>query len=357
MKFRAWLFALGGVVWSLIPLVAYAQIVPCGSRTGEFMNGVDVGAISCDLCHVGQLFQNIINFLVGFSIPVAILAFGIAGWFMFTSGQSPTRLEKGKKIFGSVLIGFLVVVSGWLIVQTILSVLVKDTFFIGSSWDNLDCDHSGARFDRATQSVTTVFRQIFNPLPAQVTCDQPGYVPVNGVCTYGRDTIAPTYTPAALGTGNCSASSIQAAAGRGGYLLNNKQANTLSCIAGPESGCSGNPGIPTTLEGKRTSARGHFQIALGYNDQCHNLNLSVCTQAARAARYTVSGNLNCSQYFSGGSCKPGQKQGCDMCEAAAANFDCNTSAAACLVVQNPEYTDWTQDPRASTQRQCVKTYN
>jgi hypothetical protein len=153
---------------------------------------------------------------------------------------------------------------------------------------------------------------------------------------------------------DCSASNIQQAAAAGGYSLSDSQAATLSCIAVPESACGRNTSTATTPTGQVTSATGMFQIVMGYNDQCHNLNIGACTQAAQSAGYQVDGSLNCSQHFRGGV--PIDQIG-QACKAAASNITCNAAAAGCLVQKNPTFSDWTADSRSSAQARCVAQYN
>lgn len=171
MKFRAWLVFAGGVVWSLIPLIAQAALVPCG--LGSDVNTFS-GSISCDLCDVGQLIQNIINFMVGISIPIAVVLFGWAGILMFTSGASEPQRTKGKKIFNTVFIGFVIVISGWLVVQTILSVLVDDKFFIGGNWNQLQCQNVDQRQSQSTETVGNWLTGLLGAPPTGSSNLQPG---------------------------------------------------------------------------------------------------------------------------------------------------------------------------------------
>ncbi len=91
--------------------------------------------INCQACRLADLAQNIINFLIGLSIPLAAAMFAYAGVIYFTSGVID-KIEKAKKIFTSVLIGFALVAGGWLIVQTILSTILSDSY---KNWNEIKC--------------------------------------------------------------------------------------------------------------------------------------------------------------------------------------------------------------------------
>jgi hypothetical protein len=81
-------------------------IVPC--------NGPD-----CQACSVVALIQNIINFLLGLSIPLVAAMFAYAGVIYFSSSVLD-KIQKAKDIFKSVGIGFAIMAAGWLVVNTVL---------------------------------------------------------------------------------------------------------------------------------------------------------------------------------------------------------------------------------------------
>jgi hypothetical protein len=117
------------VVLFVLPVVALAQqqgLVPC---TG----------LNCNLCKLGELIQRIINFLIGLAIPLSAALFAWAGILMLSSAENPGQREKAKKIFRAVFIGLIVALGAWLLVQTVLSMLVRGDFYIGKNWNSLQC--------------------------------------------------------------------------------------------------------------------------------------------------------------------------------------------------------------------------
>ena len=137
-------FNLGGIlatfvvlVMFLMPFVGLAQgpdipglkgpIVPC-----------DGGAKACGFCDLVQLSQRIINFLVGFAIFVAVLLFVYAGFLYLSAGANEENVKKAHKLFGSVFVGFILVLAAWLIIDTIMKAFVGDNPDFGP-WNNLGC--------------------------------------------------------------------------------------------------------------------------------------------------------------------------------------------------------------------------
>lgn len=97
-------------------------------------------AILCDLCALVTTVQNVINFMIGLSIPIAIGLFAWVGYLFFTSGGDPSVIAHAKRIFKTAFLGFIIAISAWLLVQTILNVLVSGPQYKGWSWNNLRCD-------------------------------------------------------------------------------------------------------------------------------------------------------------------------------------------------------------------------
>lgn len=83
------------------------------------------GAPDCNFDDLLNLGRQIINFLIILSIPIATVAFAYAGYLFLTSGGSASQTSKAKSIFTKVLLGFLFVLTAWLIVRTITSALLK----------------------------------------------------------------------------------------------------------------------------------------------------------------------------------------------------------------------------------------
>lgn len=117
------------------------KLVPCGGPNDPG------GATGCQACKLASLGQNIINFLVGISIPLAAVMFAYAGFIYFTSSVID-KIEKAKKIFTSVLIGFAIVIGGYLIVETILHALLNESYW--KSWNQIQCVPDGSRKTDAT---------------------------------------------------------------------------------------------------------------------------------------------------------------------------------------------------------------
>lgn len=84
----------------------------------------------CGFSDLVTLAKNVINALIIFSTFLATVAFAWAGVILLTSGGSPGKKDEAKKLFKNVLIGYLWILSAWLLIYTISSVLLSDGFSI-----------------------------------------------------------------------------------------------------------------------------------------------------------------------------------------------------------------------------------
>lgn len=124
----------------MLPVITFAAqnssgagLVPCGV-------GSDLtNATQCEACNFVQLIQNVISFVIGISIPIAVALFAYAGFLYFTSGASQENRDKAKKIFKPLFLGFLLILGAWLIINTILFTILDKNQYPNSSWFKVDC--------------------------------------------------------------------------------------------------------------------------------------------------------------------------------------------------------------------------
>jgi len=115
------------------------QSTPEPTRGDSGVNGLVGcnGAASCNLCAFTGLFQRVINFLIGLTVPLSALLFAWAGILYFSSGANPSQTEKAKKIFFSVAIGLVIAMGGWLGIQTLLKTVLAPGYY--KDWNSIDC--------------------------------------------------------------------------------------------------------------------------------------------------------------------------------------------------------------------------
>ncbi len=161
-------------MWASLPLVAAAAgLVPCGESSTV---GVGAGqSLSCDICYLGQLVQNLINWLLGISVPIAAAMFAWAGILYFSSRGVPAQIERAHKIFRSVVIGFVIAIAAWSVVQLVVTTLFNPKIFSGGggSWNSLNC---GVTRDARRNTVNQTLNSVLGPMPVVGSINSEGIV-------------------------------------------------------------------------------------------------------------------------------------------------------------------------------------
>jgi hypothetical protein len=235
----------------MLPVATFAAqnatpggLVPCGVSSDP------ATASQCEACNLVQLIQNIITFMIGIAIPVAVALFAYAGFLYFTSGTRLENIDTAKRIFKNVLFGFLMALTAWLVVNTVLNAVLDKGQYPNSSWFKIDCTTFKRPInEKIGEVILKHIIEIGNFTPAQTgpavasySCDtSKGFELVTvGTTQYCKDPktgalTAPTVTydnpTVSLGGGACSS-----------FTSN----TLLSCISSYESSC--NPAIGSGVD-------------------------------------------------------------------------------------------------------------
>jgi hypothetical protein len=122
---------------------------------------------SCSICHVVDLVNNVIIILfsaVGMIFAVLMM---IAGFGLITSGGNQSALDAAKSKFSNAIIGLIIVMGAWLLVDTVVRGLLKGedgnlgvTFSGFGPWSEVECvrqTKTEAASPDATQAVTGTY--------------------------------------------------------------------------------------------------------------------------------------------------------------------------------------------------------
>ena len=78
----------------------------------------------CSACNVVYMANGIIKWLIGILCIIFAVLLAIAGVKLVTSGGNPGALDAAKSSFTNAIIGFIIVLAAWLVVDTIIRSLV-----------------------------------------------------------------------------------------------------------------------------------------------------------------------------------------------------------------------------------------
>ncbi len=124
-------------------------LIPCGHGNNP--------ADACTLCHFIVGFKNLISFGLTILITIAVVGIFISGVMYIISSGNEQLLGKAKSFLASSLIGFSIVLTGWLIVNVVMWALSFNTSLtIGKeNWYTFTCDSQTAATS-ATPAATTL---------------------------------------------------------------------------------------------------------------------------------------------------------------------------------------------------------
>ena len=221
---------------------------------------VPCSGITCSPCDLVVLFNTVLKWFMTMAFLLfAVLAI-LAGFKLISSGGNSGALKEAKGSFTNAFIGLLIILSAWLIVDTLLRKLLPSGNGEISGygpWASVQCAN------QVGASVTASYIDGDTPyVPGQIMSPAEA-VPYKG----GPLSQCAPSNPA------CSVSALKATG------FNDKQANIMSCIAMTES--TGNPTLPPYYKSHpNSSACGTFQIIKGtWNGSASGScsNFSSCT--------------------------------------------------------------------------------
>ena len=108
-----------------VPLFVFAQgLVPC--------SGPD-----CQACDLVKLGNNVISFLISIAAIIGAIMFAVAGFKMVISAGNESEVSAAKELMTNVVIGFVILLAAWLIVDTVMKTFVGDK--LGRPWQTIQC--------------------------------------------------------------------------------------------------------------------------------------------------------------------------------------------------------------------------
>ena len=108
------------VIFFIGPSIALAantlpgQIVPASCN--------EVGGCQ-SVCDLATIAQNVLNTGIYIAVFLSAMLFAWAGWLYLTSAAG-SEISRAKSIFFNVVVGLVIILAGWLVVDTLMRTLV-----------------------------------------------------------------------------------------------------------------------------------------------------------------------------------------------------------------------------------------
>jgi hypothetical protein len=107
-------------------------LVTCGRDSSAPKIGPDGKALplaqNCDFIDLIAMINRIINYLIVIATALSAIAFAYAGWLYLSAGDNTGQVTKARTIFMDVAIGFVIILSGWLLFRLIADNFLSDAY-------------------------------------------------------------------------------------------------------------------------------------------------------------------------------------------------------------------------------------
>lgn len=107
------------------------QLVPCDGLGTS-------GNARCDWNALIKLGNNIIEFAIKVAAVVMVIVIFIAGWGLITAQGNTNAMSEARSKLTKAIVGFVVVLTAWLIVDTVMNLLLDESFQTDAVVDLLD---------------------------------------------------------------------------------------------------------------------------------------------------------------------------------------------------------------------------
>lgn len=87
------------------------------------------------ICDLAELAQNILNDAIYISVFLSAVLFAWSGWMHMTAGGDSHKISEANKVFSAVFIGLIIIISAWLIVDTLIRTLTGNP--AGAPWSQI----------------------------------------------------------------------------------------------------------------------------------------------------------------------------------------------------------------------------
>ncbi len=117
------------------PALVYGAGIPEKIVTCDGVS-IEGRGVECTVCHIAQAASNILNTGIFIAVFLSGILFAWAGGIYLTNIVNPSGIAKAKAFFGNVLVGLLIILGAWLVIDTILRMLVPNSGTLGP-WNEL----------------------------------------------------------------------------------------------------------------------------------------------------------------------------------------------------------------------------
>ena len=115
--------------------IAIATLLMCAPTLVLAAGLITVVPESCNgpggcqsICDIAQIAQNVLNDAIYIAVFLSAVLFAWAGLKYLTNVANPGEVTRAKEIFFNVAVGLVIILAGWLVVDTLMKTLMGGGF-------------------------------------------------------------------------------------------------------------------------------------------------------------------------------------------------------------------------------------
>lgn len=196
---------------TLIIVWAFGFIEPASAQ--NLAGAAQCTGTDCSACNLVYLANAVIQWLIGFLTILFAVLMAVAGWGLVVSGGNQSALDAAKEKFTNAVIGFIIILAAWLVIDTIIRGLVgADGMIEGSTsgaffWAEVQCQSQIAANEADEVAINLgIVREgnIADPISADVQPPAPGSVTTGGMTHVDAARQLAGNNISIVSSGNCS---------------------------------------------------------------------------------------------------------------------------------------------------------
>lgn len=124
-----------------LTVIVIAPTLAFGDMPGAIVNCS--GAIStsqqaaCTVCDIAKTAQNVLNTAIYIAVFLSAILFSYAGFIYVTNIANPGEISKATRIFSNVIIGLVIILASWLVIDTLMKTLVNNDTSRFGPWNQV----------------------------------------------------------------------------------------------------------------------------------------------------------------------------------------------------------------------------
>ncbi|MDO8561691.1 MAG: hypothetical protein Q7S05_02590, partial [bacterium] len=109
------------VSFALLVFLTAPAIVSSAVMPGQIVTCTGaLGSKPCTICDIAQVAQNVLNTGIFVAVFLSATLFAWAGLKYLTNAANPSGVTQAKTLFGSVLVGLLIILGAWVVIDTLM---------------------------------------------------------------------------------------------------------------------------------------------------------------------------------------------------------------------------------------------